>query len=117
MGIIDILQKSIDQLEAQKNIEITTVTDRVTREKIIPNNQSVDAAYQKACAELDGVCSQKIVSIQRSVAEDKAKMKEAADKKKNEFAKTTIAAETYAIIAKYDAAIAGLQEQLDSVKE
>jgi hypothetical protein len=44
-------------------------------------------------------------------------MREAAEKKKNDFAKATIATETYAIVAKYDTAIAGLEKQLDSVKE
>lgn len=117
MGISDIIQQSINQLEAEKKVAVDAAIDKATREKVIPNNQAVDEALQKACAELDSICSQKVLSLQKSVEEDKLRMREAAEKKKNDFAKATIATETYAIVAKYDTAIAGLEKQLDSVKE
>ena len=117
MGIKETLEQAIAKLETEKNIEITAATERVTREKVLPNNQAVDVAMQKAFAELDSICSQKIISLQKSVEEDKQRMRDAAEKKKNDFAKSTITAETYAIVAKYDAAITGLEKQLDSVKE
>ena len=117
MGITETLEQAIAKLEAEKNIEITAATERATREKVIPNNQAVDVAMQKAFAELDSICSQKIISLQKSVEEDKQRMRDAAEKKKSDFAKSTIAAETYTIVAKYDAAIANLEKQLDSVKE
>ena len=50
MDIKNILQSTIAQIKASEEREVQLVKDRVMREKIIPYNQELDQARQKAAS-------------------------------------------------------------------
>ena len=111
------LEQAIKSLEAEKEREANIVKDKVMKEKIIPFNQEIDIAREKAIAELQSSLNSTILAHQEKFAKDKQIMIEAGEKKKQENAAMVLATETSVVTIKYDKAIAKLKEQIEDINE
>lgn len=111
------LEQTVKALETEREKEVAIIKERVTREKIIPYNQEMDIARDKAIAEKQQALNETIVSHQEHFAKEKKEIIEAAEKKKAENATAVITTESYTVTVKYDKAIAKLKAQIDELKE
>lgn len=111
------LEQAVKSLEAEKQTVANAVKEKVTREKIIPYNQEIDIARDKAIAEKQGSLNATIVAHQERFAKEKQEIITAAENKKAENANAVITTETYAVTVEYDKAISKLNEQIADLKE
>jgi hypothetical protein len=107
------LEQAIKNLEAEREREVAVIKEKATREKIVPFNQEMDMARDKAIAEKQQALNATIVAHQENFTKEKAEIFAAAEKKKNENATSVITTETYTVTVKYDKAIAKLKEQIE----
>ena len=112
MAIKAHLEQTIKALEAERDREVSLVKDRVMREKIVPFNQDIDVAREKAIAELQSTLNGKIVALQESFAKDRQALVDAGEKKKQDNASMVLATETSVVTIAYDKAICKLKEQI-----
>lgn len=117
MAIKAHLEQAVRSLEAEKQTVANTVKERVTREKIVPYNQEIDMARDKAIAEKQASLNATIVAHQEQFAKEKKEIFEAAENKKAENATAVITTETYTATVEYDKAIAKLNEQIADLKD
>lgn len=117
MSIKTIYEQTIRSLEAEKMTIMNATKERVMREKIIPFNQEIDSARDKAIAEKQQALNATIVAQQEQFAKDKKEIIEAGEKKKEENATAVITSETYSATVEYDKSIAELKEKLSNLKE
>lgn len=115
MDIKSILQSTIAQIKASEEREVQTVKDRVMREKIIPYNQELDQARQKAEQELLQQHNARVQASQEQFAKEKELLLQAGEKKKTNFANATLATETYEITSKAEKAISKLTAQIEEI--
>lgn len=111
------LEEVVKKIEAERERQIEIVKERVTREKIIPFNQEIDKAREKAIAELQESLNAAIVAHQERFAKEKNSLIEAGERKKSENANTVITTEVGIVTIEYDRAITKLKEQIEEVKE
>ena len=117
MSIKTIFEQTIKSLKDEEQREIAVIKERVTKEQIIPYNQDMDIARDKAIAELQENLNVNIVSMQEKFAKDRQNIIDANEKKKSDNATSVIATETYSVQMKYEKAIAKVKEQLENQKE
>lgn len=117
MSIKAHLEQAIKSLQTEKQSVANAVKERVTREKILPYNQDIDMARDKAIEEKQANLNATIVAHQEQFAKDKREIIEAAQKKKEENAASVITSETYMATVEYDKAIAKLTEQVAELKD
>jgi hypothetical protein len=117
MAVKTHLEQAVKNLEAERDREAAIVKDRVTRETIIPYNQDLDAARDKAIAELQQNLTGEIANLQEKFAKEKKAIFEANERKKENNANSVISTETYSVVVKYDKAIAKLNEQIADLKD
>lgn len=117
MSIKANLEQVIKALEAERAREVAIVKERVTREKIVPYNQEIDVARDKAIAEKQQLLNASIVALQETFAKEKTEIMEAAEKKKAENATSVITTEAYTVTLAYDKAITRLNEQISELKD
>lgn len=107
-----IIENAIAQIEAARQRQSAESKQRVTQEKIIPFNTEIDASLRAAIAEVQQETANKIASIQQEFEATKKSMQEAAEMKKQAFAKTTIDEALSLINYEADTTIAHLQSKL-----
>jgi hypothetical protein len=117
MSIKAHLEQAVKALEAERDKEVTIIKEKVTREKIIPFNQEMDIARDKAIAEKQKALNERIVAHQEQFAKDKKAIIDAGEKKKAENATAVITTESYSVTVKYDKAIAKLNQQIEELKD
>jgi hypothetical protein len=106
------LEQAIKNLEAEREREVAIIKEKATREKIVPFNQEMDIARDKAIAEKQQALNATIVAHQEQFAKEKQEIVAAAEKKKQENANSVITTEAYTVTVKYDKAISKLKEQI-----
>lgn len=111
------LEQAVKNLEAEREREVAIIKERVTRETIIPYNQEMDVARDKAVAELKTKLDATIISQQEQFAKEKKAIFDANERKKESNANSVITTEAYTVTVKYDKAIAKLNEQIADLKE
>lgn len=111
------LEQAVKSLEAEKQTVVNAVKEKVTREKILPYNQEIDVARDKAIAEKQANLNATIVAHQERFAKEKQEIITAAENKKAENANAVITTETYTATVEYDKAISKLNEQISALKE
>lgn len=112
MSIKVILEQAKKNLEIEKDREIATVKDRVTRERILPFNQDIDNAREKAIQELQSKLNSDIIARQEKFAKEKQALIEAGEKKKKDNAEMVYATETSTVALAYDTAIRECEEKI-----
>lgn len=110
-------EQTIKNLEAEKDREVAIIKDKVTREKIIPYNNEMDIARDKAIAEKQTMLNSTILAHQEQFAKEKQEIFAAAEKKKSDNAASVLATETYVVTGKYDKEISHLKERVANLKE
>ena len=65
------LEQAVKSLEAEKQTVVNAVKEKVTREKIVPYNQEIDLARDKAIAEKQASFNATIVAHQERFAKEK----------------------------------------------
>jgi DNA-directed RNA polymerase len=117
MSIKAHLEQAIKSLEIEREKEVAIIKERVTREKIVPFNQEMDIARDKAIAEKQQALNATIIAHQENFAKEKKEIIEAGEKKKEKNATAVITSEAYSVTVNYDKAIAKLKEQIAELKE
>lgn len=117
MSIKEHLEIAKKSLENEKARELSSIKDKVNREKIIPYNQEIDHKRDEALAVLQKQHNANILAEQEKFAQEKKSLIEAGEKKKNDNANLVIATETSLVSNKYDTEIAKLDEQISKLKE
>ena len=117
MSIKAHLETAVKALEAEREREVAIIKDKTTREKIVPYNQELDVARDKAIAEKQSALNATILAHQEQFAKDKKEIIDAAEKKKQENATAVITTEAYTVTCEYDKAIAKLKEQIEELKQ
>ena len=113
------IQSTIQQIKAEQEREISTIRDKVTREKIVPFNQEIDRDKSQSIAMLDkwlsdqkmaltGTYNESLAKLQAKYNEDKKIVEETAEKKKIENANAVIETAIYEIKSKCEETIAKL---------
>jgi F0F1-type ATP synthase membrane subunit b/b' len=105
-----IIQEAIKRAQAEKERQIATARERVTREKIAPFNQDIDNSLREAVAELQLAHNEKIANMQKVFEQEKTALYDAAAQKKADFAATTIDTEIAVVTVKSDAVISNLRK-------
>lgn len=111
------LEETVEKIKAERERQVAIVKEKVTREKIVPFNQEIDRAREKAIAELQSKLNSAIVAHQEQFAKEKQALIEAGEKKKTENANTVITTEIGVVTIEYDRAISKLNEQIQEIKE
>ena len=117
MSVKSHLQQAVKNLEAEKEREAAIIKERVTREKIIPYNQDMDIARDKAIAELQDKLTANITAQQEEFVKQKGVIYDANEKKREKNANSVITTETYTTTVMYDKAITKLNEQIAELKD
>lgn len=117
MSIKTYIEEAIKKIEAERDREVQTIKERVTREVILPYNAEIDKAREKAVAEEQAKLSKNISSLQENFAKQKTQLIEAGEKKKADNANRVISTETSIVCAKYDKVIWKLKEQIENINE
>lgn len=117
MSIKAHLEQAVKNLEAEKERVALAKKEEVTRDKIVPFNQEMDIARDKAISEKQSALNATIVAHQEQFAKEKKEIYDAAEKKKADNANTVIATETYTVTVEYDKAISKLKQQIQEIKE
>ena len=117
MSIKAHLETAVKALEAEREREVAIVKERVTREKILPFNQEMDLARDKAIAEKQQELTKSITAYQEKFAKEREEIIAAGEKKKAENANAVITTEAYTVTVNYDKAISQLKEQIAGLKE
>ena len=107
----------IKNLERERDNEVALIKDRATKEIIVPFNQEIDVARDKAIAEKQQELSANIMVLQEKFAKERQQIIEAAEKKKTDNANSVLATETYTVTGKYDKEITYLKERIAELKE
>jgi hypothetical protein len=111
------LEETVEKIKAERERQVAIVKEKVTREKIVPFNQEIDRAREKAIAELQSKLNSAIVAHQEQFAKEKQALIDAGEKKKTENANTVITTEIGVVTIEYDRAISKLNEQIQEIKE
>lgn len=110
MMIKDIIENAINQIENDRARNIEIARQNALREKVTPFNADIDAHLREAIARLQEQHNQNVAKLQQSFEQEMREMTDAATKRKQEFAETTIAAAVASINVEADNAIKGLKE-------
>ena len=113
------IQSAIQQINAEQEREISTIRDKVTREKIVPFNQEVDHKKAVAVQKLNewfeeqksietGAFNDRLAKLQAKYNEDKKFIEEKAEKEKQDNANAVIEMAIYEIRSKCEKTIAKL---------
>lgn len=111
--IKNVYENAIAQIEANKNRECEVAKQKAMQEKVIPYNAEVDASLRDAIAALQNQHNTKIMELQQAFDAEKKAMVEAATKRKNDFAESTMASVTSIIEHDANKAIAHLRQFID----
>lgn len=117
MSIKQHIENAIKNIEAEREREIAVVKDRVTRDKIVPNNAEIERHKTDAINALTQKLNENISQLQQQYAADKNAIVEASEKKKSEFAQTVIQTETSVVRLEYDNKIKQLTDIAGTIKE
>lgn len=115
MPIKQYLEQTIKNLEAEREREIQEIRERVTKEEILPYNKEMDAARDKAIAELQANLNKDIQQKQATFEQQKKEIIDANERKKMTNAQSVISERTYAVTVKYNKAISKLNDQISSI--
>ena len=116
MAIKQILETCLASVEQEKNKAIATAKEKATREKVIPNNQAIDAARTEAINALTTKFNEEMARRQEAFNVEKASIFEASEKKKSEFAEATLEAESSLVSMEYDKHIEKIKKQIAEIK-
>lgn len=117
MSIRQHFETALNGIQAEKERAISASRERVTREKIIPNNNAVDTKRNDAINELTQRHNQEIAKMQEAFNAEKQSIIAASEKSKSDFATAAIESEAALVSVAYDNAIHALKKQLSEIKE
>ena len=117
MSIKQHAENALKNMQAERDRELAIARERVTREKIVPNNQEVDSAMAKAMEEITKQRDEAISQVQAQFSDNRTALIEEAARQKNTFAERVMAEETAVINAKYDSAEADLAAIIEKYSE
>lgn len=117
MAIKQILENALKAIESEQDRAVSLAKDRVTREKIIPNNTEIDRSKTEAISALQTQLNQDIAKLQEKFAVERNAINEASEKKKAEFAKSVIDAEVSVVTLEYSNTMSALKKQISEIKE
>ena len=101
-----VLENAIQQYKAEKEQRKKVIEQELGRTKIASFNMEIDSSLSKALQE-----------VQAEADKEKADLAQKAEKKKKEFAISTIAIESAKIDNEYDNIISNLEKLLENIKE
>lgn len=122
------LQGTIARIEQTQRTEIERAKQKAMQDIVIPFNTEIDTARTKAIAEITDKANAEIAQIrqeadarvsavQQNLAEQKAQLCEAGEKKKNENTELALAMVEEDVTKKYKGVLEGLRGMADGVKE
>lgn len=117
MSIRQHFETALHNIQAERERAISASRERVTREKIIPNNNAIDTKRNEAINALTERHNQEIAKLQEAFNSQKQSIIEASEKSKADFATTAIEAEAALVAVQYDNAIHALNKQISEIKE
>lgn len=117
MEIKQIVVQAIAQIENEKQRQISLSKEKVIREKILPFNNEVDTARDKAIRELETKLNNDKAVLQAKFEEDKKKLIDGGEKKKAEFQRTAVETEIATINAQTTIAKSKLEKILEELGE
>lgn len=117
MSIKQHFENALKNIEADKERAIATAREKVTREKIIPNNSELDRLRAEAINARTAQLNQDIAKLQETFASERQAIIEASEKKKTDFANQVISVEIAVVEQEYNNAITVLKKQISEIKE
>lgn len=117
MDIRQIISQTIAQIEAQKQREISLSKEKVIRDKIVPFNNEIDRARDKAINELELKLNSDITALKSNFEQDKKNLIEMGEKKKADFQRTSVETEIATVNAQSTIARAKLEKILEELGE
>lgn len=115
MEIRQIISQTIAQIEAQKQREISLSKEKVIRDKIVPFNNEIDRARDKAINELETKLNQDIEALKVKFAQDKKNLIDMGEQKKADFQRTSVEAEIATVNAQSTIAKSKLEKILQEL--
>ena len=117
MSIKQHYETALKSIESEMERAIAIAKERVTRERIVPNNAEIDNSRAAAINAITTKLNQDIAKLQENFNAEKQAIVEASEKKKAEFAANTIATETSIVSAQYTAAMNELKNAISKIQE
>lgn len=111
------LENAVRQILAEKEKLAKQVTERITREVVMPHNAEVDKLRDNAIAELTQKLNAEIAALQEKFNKEKQVIIEASEKNKSNFASTAISTEVYNVTSTCDKVVEELNAQIEKLKE
>lgn len=106
----EILTKTIQDLEADRQRRIDSVKQKVQTEQIVPYYREVDAALGEALAELNSQYLAETAALKQRFDLQKNELSNKAQKKKSDYAEAALAAATAEINADVDRAVTHIRQ-------
>jgi hypothetical protein len=117
MAIKQYFETALRGIEQERERAISVAREKAMREKIVPNNATIDASRTEAINALTANLNKEISALQEKFNIEKQAIIEASEKKKSEFATATMETEASIVSVQYDAAINALKKQISEIKE
>ena len=112
MEIKTIIAQAVAQVEQEKQRQISLSKEKVIREKVVPFNNEVDRARNKALEELTNKLNADILALRTAFENEKKMLEEAGEKRKAEFQREAVETEIAIINSNATTAKAGLEKLL-----
>lgn len=117
MSIRQHFETALRGAEQERERAIAMAKERAMREKVIPYNAEIDNARTDAINAITANLNKEIANLQEKFNLEKQSIIEASEKKKSDFATTTIEAEASIVAVQYDTAIKSLNKLISETKE
>lgn len=111
------LEQTVRELEAEKERAVSTVKDRIVREKVAVYNAEIDNSRAKALQELDAELNAKVVALQEEYAKKKQSLIELGEQDKQKHTDTILSTELAVVTVEYDNSINKLKAIIAEIKE
>lgn len=115
MEIKQIVSQAIAQVESEKQRQISLSKEKVIREKIVPFNNEIDRARDKAINELATKLTQDIEALRVKFEQEKKNLIDMGEQKKADFQRTAVEAEIATVNAQSTIAKSKLEKILQEL--
>ena len=113
MEIKEIFNQALNQLEQEKQRQISSAKEKVIREKVIPYNAEIDKKKVKAIEELTNKFNADMNALRTTYENDKKTLETAGEQKKNEYQQNAVEVELATINATFANAKSELEKTIE----